>query len=55
MPKKFKEERANVHIRVPQNIHDDLNKIAAEWGITLNALCLEIFREGIKKRLKDEK
>lgn len=55
MPKKFKEDRANIHIRAPKKIYDDLHQIADEWGITLNALCLEIFREAIKNKLKENK
>lgn len=35
-------------IRAPSHMQDDLKQIASEWGVTRNALVLQILRDWLK-------
>ena len=45
----------HIHIRAPENYYHELQKIAESSGLSINSLCLELLREGIKTRLKELK
>ncbi|MDQ8040098.1 MAG: hypothetical protein REH83_06800 [Rickettsiella sp.] len=40
-------------IRAPETYFKDLKKIASLSGLSVNAVCLELLRVGIKQRLKE--
>lgn len=42
-------------IRAPETYFKDLKKIAALTGLSVNAVCLELLRIGIKQRLRELK
>src|SRR5437016_1204957 len=41
--------------RMPFSLYDDLREIAALTGISINAICLELLRPCIKRKLKELK
>jgi len=49
----LKEKTKAVLIRFPISLMDDLKEIAALSGISINAICLELLRPSIKKKLKE--
>ncbi len=40
-------------LRLPQTYIDDMGKIAALTGLSRNAICLELLRPAIRKKLKE--
>jgi len=50
-----KEQISCFTFRVPQTLHDDLKEITALTGISINAICLELLRPNIKRKLKELK
>ena len=40
-------------IRAPESYFKDLKKIASLTGLSVNAVCLELLRVGIKERLRE--
>ena len=52
--KRPKKEKAKpVYIRVPESLWEDIHDVMARTGLSMNAICLEILRPGVKKRLKE--
>lgn len=49
----LKEKTKAVLIRFPISLMDDLKEISALSGISINAICLELLRPSIKKKLKE--
>jgi predicted HTH domain antitoxin len=45
----------HIHIRAPESYYIDLQRIAENSGLSLNSICLELLREGIKTRLNEMK
>lgn len=45
----------HIHIRAPESYYMDLQKIADNSGLSLNSICLELLREGIRNRLEEMK
>ena len=50
-----KEPVKTVYLRVPQSYWQDIQEIIALTGLTMNAVCLELLRTSIKKKLKELK
>ena len=48
-----KEQISCFTFRVPQTLHDDLKEITALTGISINAICLELLRPHVKRKLKE--
>jgi len=48
-----KEKTKPLYLRVPFSLHDEICKVTAQTGLSMNAVCLDILRSGIKKKLKD--
>ena len=50
-----KELMKSFPFRIPSSLYDDLREIAALTGISINAICLELLRPCVKKKLKELK
>ncbi len=48
-----KEKTKAMLIRFPSSLIEDLKEISALSGISINAICLELLRPSIKKKLKE--
>lgn len=48
-----KEQSRPLFLRVPQSLWDDIHGIMAVTGLSKNAICLELLRPAIKKKLKE--
>jgi predicted DNA-binding ribbon-helix-helix protein len=55
MKKEKKVVIKHIHIRAPESYYYELQKIAENSGLSINSLCLELLRDGIKVRLKEMK
>lgn len=49
----IKEKTKAMLIRFPITLIEDLKEISALSGISINAICLELLRPSIKKKLKE--
>lgn len=47
-----KEPTKPLYLRAPQSLWDDIQEIIALTGLSMNAICLELLRPEIKKKLK---
>jgi hypothetical protein len=52
-PIKQKEKAYSIYIRAPQSYQQDLEKIKKLTGLSINAICLEILRPGIRNWIKE--
>jgi hypothetical protein len=50
-----KEPIKALFLRAPQSYFDDIQQIVQITGLTMNAVCLELLRPAIKKKLKELK
>lgn len=50
-----KEPVKSIFIRAPESYKNDLEEIVNLTGISMNAVCLELLRPAIKKKLKEIK
>lgn len=48
---KRKAIKKSILIRAPRSLHDDLQYIKEKSGISINAICLDILRNGVKKKI----
>jgi hypothetical protein len=48
-----KENMKSVLFRMPESFKNDINEIVSRTGLSFNAVCLELLRPAIKKRLKE--
>lgn len=48
-----KEVMKSVCLRFPEGLYQDMKHLVAVTGISMNAICLEILRPTIKKKLKE--
>ena len=48
-----KEKTRVVYLRVPESLWDDIHQIMARTGLSMNAICLDLLRPRIKRKLKD--
>lgn len=55
-PDKPKKEKTKpVYLRAPESLWDDIHEIMARTGLSMNAICLELLRPEIKRKLKELK
>lgn len=52
-PKKKKQKMIPMHIRVTEELYNEIHEIMNSTGLTMNAICLEILRPAIKRKLKE--
>jgi len=50
-----KEATKSVILRLPESFKYDIHEITSLTGLSLNAVCLELLRPAIKKKLKELK
>jgi len=50
-----KEPTKPVFLRAPQSYWDDMQEIISLTGLSMNAVCLELLRPALKKKLKELK
>jgi hypothetical protein len=50
-----KESIKTLYLRAPQSYWDDIQEIMALTGLSMNAVCLELLRPAIKRKLKEIK
>jgi len=48
-----KEKTKAVYLRAPESLWEDIHDIMALTGLSMNAICLELLRPEIKKKLKE--
>ena len=48
-----KEQTKPVYLRAPESLWDDIHEIMARTGLSMNAICLELLRPEIKRKLKE--
>ena len=54
--KKPKKEKAKpIYLRAPESLWEDVHDIMAITGLSMNAICLELLRPEIKRKLKELK
>ena len=53
--KKEKESIKTIYIRAPESYWNDIQEIVNLTGISMNAVCLELLRPAIKRKLKELK
>ena len=51
----IKQKVKPLYLRVPDSFLSDIREISAITGLTMNAVCLDILRPGIKNKLKEIK
>ncbi len=50
-----KQKPKSVYLRAPESLWEDIQEIVAITGVSMNAVCLEILRPGIKAKLRELK
>ncbi len=50
-----KETVKPVYLRAPESLWDDIHEIMARTGLSMNAICLELLRPEVKRKLKELK
>jgi len=50
-----KEPIKSIYLRAPQSYWNDIQEIMALTGLSMNAICLELLRPALKKKLKELK
>lgn len=45
----------NLNLRIPENYWKDIREIMILTGLSMNAICIDILRPGIKRKLKEIK
>lgn len=50
-----KEKTKPVYLRAPESLWDDIHEIMARTGLSMNAICLDLLRPAIKRKLKEIK
>lgn len=48
-----KEKIKPVYLRAPESLWQDIHEIMARTGLSMNAICLELLRPEIKRKLKE--
>ena len=51
--KPVKEKVKPVYLRAPESLWNDIQEIMARTGLSMNAICMDLLRPEIKKKLKD--
>ena len=53
---KLKKEKSKpVYLRAPESLWENIHEIMARTGLSMNAICLELLRPEIKRKLKELK
>ena len=50
-----KEKVKPLYLRAPESLWEDIHEIMARTGLSMNAICLELLRPEIKRKLKELK
>lgn len=50
-----KESTKSILLRLPESLKGDLDEISNLTGISINAICLELLRPSVKRKLKELK
>ena len=50
-----KEKKKSIYLRAPESLWEDIQEIMMHTGLTMNAICLELIRPEVKRKLKDLK
>ena len=50
-----KEKTKPLYLRAPESLWEDVHEIMALTGLSMNAICLELLRPEIKRKLKELK
>lgn len=48
-----KEKTKPVYLRAPESLWDDIHEIMARTSLSMNAICLDLLRPEIKRKLKE--
>lgn len=48
-----KEKTKPVYLRAPESLWEDIHEIMARTGLSMNAICLDLLRPEIKRKLKE--
>ena len=48
-----KEKTKPLYLRSPESLWEDIHEIMARTGLSMNAICLELLRPEIKRKLKE--
>jgi len=55
-PIKLKKQKVKpLYLRAPESLWDDIHEIMARTGLSMNAICLELIRPEVKRKLKELK
>jgi len=52
-PKPQKEKTKPVYLRAPESLWDDIHEVMARTGLSMNAICLDLLRPEIKRKLRE--
>ena len=53
---RFKKEKTKaLYLRAPESLWEDIHEIMARTGLSMNAICLELLRPEVKRKLKELK
>lgn len=53
---KLKKEKVKpLYLRAPESLWEDIHEIMARTGLSMNAICLELIRPEVKRKLKELK
>lgn len=53
-PEKPKKEKSKpLYLRAPESLWEDIHEIMARTGLSMNAICLDLLRPEIKRKLKE--
>jgi len=56
LPIKLKKEKVKpLYLRAPESLWEDIHEIMARTGLSMNAICLELIRPEVKRKLKELK
>jgi hypothetical protein len=50
-----KEKTKPLYLRAPESLWEDIHEVMVRTGLTMNAVCLELLRPEIKRKLKELK
>lgn len=50
-----KEKKKSVYLRAPESIWYEIQEVVALTGLSMNAICMDILRQSIKRKLKELK
>lgn len=50
-----KEKTKPLYLRAPESLWEDIHDIMALTGLSMNAICLELLRPEVKRKLKELK